>query len=81
MDKSNIISNHVIPGTEAAPVPIGLVDTGEFSTLDEVLEDAVRIGNQMGAAWIVGFNVQSQQTKLRMDRTWAGFGTAVKLNT
>lgn len=81
MDKTNITTNHNIPESTNPPVPIGLVDTGEFKTLEEVLEDAVRIGNQLGAHWIVGFNIQSQQPNLRVDRTWSGFGTAVKLNS
>jgi hypothetical protein len=80
MDKSNIVTNHIIPGIEVAPVPIGLVGTDEFKTPDEVLDDAVKIGNQLGADWIVGFNLQSQQTEVRANRTWSGFGTAVKLN-
>lgn len=80
MDKSNIVTNHIIPETDQPPMPIGLVDTTEFNTIEEVLDEAVRIGNQLGADWIVGFQIQSQQTKLRIDRTWAGFGTAVKLN-
>jgi hypothetical protein len=79
MDKSNIVTNHIIPGIQAAPVPIGLVDTGELRTPDEVLDAAVEIGNQLGADWIVGFNLQSQQTEIRANRTWSGFGTAVKL--
>ena len=79
MDEKNIISTHTIPNLASPVIPIGLVDTGVFGSTDEVLNDAVRIGNEMGADWIVGFNFQSEPTFSRADRRWSGFGTAVKL--
>jgi hypothetical protein len=80
MNRSNIVTNHNIPGNVIPPVPIGLVNTGELQTPDAVLDRAVELGNALGADWIVGFNLQSQQAELRENRTWSGFGTAVKLN-
>ena len=77
MDKSNIVSSHTIRGVRGC-TPVGLVQTDSFTSTDEVLDDAVRIGNDLGADWIVGFNFQSQPTLHRSGRKWSGFGTAVK---
>jgi hypothetical protein len=78
MNKSNIVSTFTIPDISVSFRPVGVVLTNEFTSTDEVLEDAVRIGNELGADWIVGFNFQSQPSMKRVNRTWKGFGTAVK---
>ena len=80
MDVSNIITDHSIPVENASPVPIGLIDTAFFGSPAEVFDEAVRIGNDLGADWIVGFTLLNNQAELRTNLTWKAFGTAVKIN-
>jgi hypothetical protein len=79
MNISNIITDHSIPVDNASPEPIGLVNTDFFGSPAEVFDQAVKIGNDLGADWIVGFILQNDQAKFRTDFTWKGFGTAVRL--
>ena len=79
MDKSNIISDHIIPNVEGSIKPVGFIDTKSHSSTDDVLDEAVELGNELNADWIIGFNFQSQPTLERVNRMWKGFGTAVQI--
>ncbi len=78
MDTSNIVSSARIQGFRISKY-LGVVYSGPFASYQNLLADVVSQGNSLKADWIVSFSVQSSVSESRVDRTFSGFGTAVRV--